>query len=311
MLLIVTPNPALDRTMVVPHLQPGHKHRAERVLVAAGGKGLNVARAANTLGQPLRVCAPLGGITGQYISHLVRDEEDFDARWSWHKSGETRTCVLLVDPHASDATPLNEHGPTLNEQDWLDFVGIVLTYAPAAALAAICGSLPPGVSPAELARLIHSLADADCYAIVDTSGESLLAALHARPYAIKVNREELGAVLSMPVETLEQAATALATVRDRGIALAVVSLGAQGALAASDEGMCHVALPPIEIISTVGSGDSLLAGLATGLLRGYTLEEAMRLGVACGTADALTIGSGLVEISDVTRLLRETIVTWL
>jgi 1-phosphofructokinase family hexose kinase len=310
MLVIITPNPALDRTMVVPNLRLGHRHRAEQVIVAAGGKGLNVARAARSLGQPLRVCAPLGGITGQFVAHLA-GKEGLDGFWSWHSAGETRTCVLVVDPHAEDATPLDEHGPPLSAEDWLAFVDAALDAASVASMAAICGSLPPGVPPSAAGELVRALGRVGCQVVVDTSGPPLAAAIEAQPYGLKVNGAELSAALSRPIAGPEQAAAALAEVRARGVALAVVSLGEQGALAANEAGTCHATPPPLEVVSTVGSGDSLLAGLLTGLRRGYTLDEALRLGVACGAADALTIGGGVVDHPDLPRLLAETTGEWL
>jgi 1-phosphofructokinase family hexose kinase len=289
---------------------PGGVYRAERVLVAAGGKGLNVARAAHSLGQPLRVCAPLGGLSGQMLAQLAT-EEGISGRWSWYDGGDTRTCVLVVDPTGSDATALNEPGPPLAPDAWQAFAATALDAATTADLVLSSGSLPPGVPPQALADLLHDLAAAGRRVLVDTSGAALRAALSAAPYGIKVNGSELGAVLHRPVASIEEAATALADLRARGIALAMVSLGAQGALAATDEGVCHAEPPAIQAVSTIGAGDSLLAGLATGLLRGEPLPEALRLGVACGAADALSIGGGLLLPGDLERLHAATHVRWL
>ncbi|NJN65547.1 MAG: hexose kinase [Chloroflexaceae bacterium] len=311
MLLVVTPNPALDRTMVIPNLRLGHRHRAEQVIVAAGGKGLNVARAARTLGPSPRVCAPLGGITGQFVAHLA-GAEGLEGYWSWHSAGETRTCVLVVDPQGEgqDATPLDEHGPPLSSEDWLAFVDVTLRAAAVASLATICGSLPPGVPPLAAGDLVRALTRVGCQVVVDTSGPSLAEAIAAQPYGVKVNHAELSKALAMPIESMPQAIAALAAVRARGVALAVVSLGEQGALAANETGTCRATPPPLKVVSTVGSGDSLMAGLVVGLLRGYALDEALRLGVACGAADALTIGGGLIDHPDLPRILAETTVEW-
>jgi 1-phosphofructokinase family hexose kinase len=310
MLLILTPNPAIDRTLLIPGMQPGGVYRAERVLVAAGGKGLNVARAAHSLGQPLQVCAPLGGLAGQMLAQLAA-EEGLAGRWSWHPDGETRTCVLVVDPQGSDATALNEPGMPLTPAAWQAFAAVALDAAAAAELVVSSGSMPPGVPPDALTNLLRALAASGRRVIVDTSGAALQTALEAAPYGIKVNGSELGAVLNRPVASLDDAATALADLRARGIALAMVSLGAAGALAATDEGTCHAQPPAIHAISTIGAGDSLLAGLATGLLRGEPLPEALRLGVACGAADALSIGGGLLEPTELARLHAATSVRWL
>lgn len=310
MLLCLTPNPALDRTLVIPALRFGGVYRAERVLVAPGGKGLNVARAARTLGQPLRVCAPLAGLTGQLVAHLAT-AEGIDARWSWCAGGETRVCVLVVDPQASDATALNEPGWALTPDDWQAFVAAALAAAAEAQLVTLSGSLPPGVPPAGLADLVRQLGAAGHRVIVDSSGAALQAALDSQPYGLKVNSSELSAALALPISNPQEAVPALAALRERGIALAAVSLGAQGAVAASDEGIGWACPPTIEIISSIGSGDSLLAGLSSGLLRGQSLQHALCLGVTCGAADALTIGGGLIDLADVERLLSATTFQWL
>lgn len=309
MLLTVTPNPALDRTMVIPELRLGLVHRAERVLIMAGGKGMNVARAAHKLGQPLQVCALLGGRTGQQVAALAF-EEGLRGRWSWH-SGETRTCVLVVDPRGGDATVLNEKGPNVNAHDWRNFVNVVSELAHETTLATISGSLPPNISPADMTDLVTTLSHAGCRAIVDSSGAALGAALEARPFGVKVNSTELGTVLGLPLGNRAEALAALQELRTRGIALGVVSLGADGALALDDTGAYYVRPPACEIVSSVGSGDSLLAGLATSLLRGEPLGEALRLGVACGTADALTIGGGLLDLPEVERIRTATVVEFL
>ncbi|NJN16073.1 MAG: hypothetical protein HC822_07200 [Oscillochloris sp.] len=204
MLVIITPNPALDRTMVFEGLQLGAVHRTAEVLVAAGGKGLNVARVARTLSIPALVCAPLGGSTGDQVAQLAAAEQ-IVGQWYRHRSGETRTCVLLVDRRADDATALNEAGPTLSAADWAGFAASVQTAADKAQLCVVAGSLPAGVEAAALGTLLQDLAAAAKPVIVDTSAAALEAALATRPFGVKVNGSELSAALGMPVETVAEA----------------------------------------------------------------------------------------------------------
>lgn len=302
MLLIITPNPALDRTMILPGLRLGAVLRAERVLVMAGGKGLNVARAAKSLGTSLRVCAPLGGLTGQMVAEAAA-AEGLEGRWSWHQAGETRTCVLLIDPQGDDTTALNERGPVLAAYDWQGLVETILSASVGCKLATISGSLPPGITPNKLGDLIEGLEALGLSALVDTSGLALNAAIAARPYGLKVNAVELGAALGCTIDSPAQAAQSLAELRGQGISLAAVSLGPLGAVAADASGTWWARPPSIKSLSSVGCGDSLMAGLATGLLRGQALPAALVLGVACGSADALTIGGGLIDLPEVTRLM--------
>jgi 1-phosphofructokinase family hexose kinase len=300
LLLIITPNPALDRTMIVPGFAPGAVLRAERVIVAAGGKGLNVARAAKALATPTLICGPLGGFTGQMVAQHTA-AEGLEGVWSWHQAGETRTCILVVDPQGGDATALNEQGPELSLNDWQSFAGMVLASSTACKLAAVSGSLPPGVRPTWLAALIDQLKEHDRQTIIDTSGEALAGAIEARPYGLKVNGHELGTLLGRSVATVGEAVEALAQVRALGIELACVTLGALGAVAANTAGCWWATPPAVEAVSSVGSGDSLLAGLASGLLGDLPLPEALALG-ACGTADALTVGGGLIDPAVVAEL---------
>jgi 1-phosphofructokinase family hexose kinase len=309
MIVIITPNPALDRTMVIHHLRLGQRHRAQHVLVAAGGKGLNVARAAQTLKQPFIISAPLGGLTGQLVAHLSK-EEGFECRWSWHSAGETRTCILLVDPDMNDATPLDEHGPSLSSNDWLAFVDTILDIARHTSFAAICGSLPPSVPAENLTELIHTLKDRRIRTIVDTSKQALTAAIEAQPYGIKGNNDELSTNLALPITTVAEAVQAGKALRAQGIELAVITMGAEGAIATNSHGTCIVRPPLLKIVSTVGSGDSLLAGLMTRLEQGAPLDIALQHGVACGSADALTIGGGLIHMHDVDRIQATTTIEW-
>jgi 1-phosphofructokinase family hexose kinase len=308
MLLIITPNPALDRTMVFPGLRLGTVRRTDNVLVAAGGKGLNVARVARTLGQPAMVCAPLGGHTGEQVAHLAA-EEGLLGRWTSLSAGETRTCVLVVDPLAEDATALNESGPPLDPADWADFTADVLDTSASADLCLLAGSLPPGIAAGQLGDLLAELRSRGRRTIVDSSGAGLAAAVAARPYGVKVNCDELGVLLGRTVGAPPEAAAALAELRARGVALAAVSLGAQGCVAADESGVWYARPPLVHAVSSVGSGDALLAGLATALLRGLPLPEALRLGVACGSANVLMVGGGRLEPAEVQRLSAETTVS--
>jgi 1-phosphofructokinase len=302
MLLIITPNPALDRTMIVGGLRLGAVHRTSEVAVAAGGKGLNVARAARALGQAALVCGPLGGHTGEQVAHLAA-EEGLLCRWSNHGGGETRTCVLVVDASgASDATVLNEVGPPMSARGWMTFAAEVLEASASADLCAVAGSLPPGVPATALGALIRTLAERGRRVLADTSGQALAAALSARPWGLKVNAGEAGELLDAPILDVPAAEWAVGELRARGLELAAVSLGAQGCVAADASGTWWARPPAVEAQSTVGSGDSLTAGLLTGLLRGQPLPEALCLGVACGAADALTPSPGQITPETVARL---------
>lgn len=301
MLLIITPNPALDRTMVFRGLRLGAAHRTDHVLVSAGGKGLNVARVARTLRQAALVCGPLGGHTGEQVAHLAA-EEGLLCRWTSHGAGETRTCVLLVDPETADGTALNEIGPPLGPRNWADFAADVLDASASADLCLVSGSLPPGPRPEALGALMQQLGARGRRVVVDTSGPALAAAAAARPWGLKINGTEAGDLLGRTVDDVAAADGAVRELRGRGIALAAVSLGALGCVVAHADGAWWARPPAVAVQSSVGSGDALMAGMMIALLRGQPLPEALRQGVACGTADALTPGPGLIDLGEVARL---------
>jgi 1-phosphofructokinase family hexose kinase len=306
MLLTVTSNPTIDRTLYVPHLTIGAVHRTTGVHLAAGGKGLNVTRAARSLGCEVLATGPLAGLAGQIVADLAL-AEGLRADWSWLSTGETRTCSL-INHDAGDTTVINEQGPVVLAEDWTAFAGHVSQLARKVNAVAFSGSLPLGVNPTVLATLAGALAEAGQTVYVDTSGPALAAVLaQPRRLSIKVNQGELAAALGLeindePVERLIEASRQLLVA---GAALVVVTLGNQGALAVAAEQAWYARIPPIQTISTVGSGDSLLAGLAVAQLKGKKLQAALAFGVACGSANAMSSLPGRFELSQVEALLQQ------
>jgi len=307
-LLTITPNPPLDRTLYVPQLTVGKVHRARQVHQAAGGKGLNVMRVAQVLGCQAFTSGPLAGRAGQIYADLAKAEgiEDY---WYWLSRGETRTC-LLINHQTSDATVINEPGPPISAADWQGFATHVQKLAEPVRALTFAGSLAPGLKAGALAALARSLVRPDRAVYLDTSGPPLAAAL-ARPdgLAIKVNRIELGAALGRELDDAVRLVEAGRILLARGAALVVITLGAGGAVAVTPAGSWRGTAPPVEVVSTVGSGDSFLAGLAVARLRGNSIDRALRQAVACGAANALTRLPGQIDLATVERLLRETAAT--
>lgn len=304
MLLAVTPNPTIDRTLRVPVLTVGAVQRATQVRLGAGGKGLNVARVAGILGSPVLATGPLAGKAGQIVADLAA-AEGLAADWFWLSQGETRTC-LLINHDAGDATVINEPGPNVSPQDWAGFGRHAQRLAQQAQAVAFSGSIPLGVDPESPGGLARAVAAGGQPVYVDTSGPALEAVL-AQPQglSIKINQMELAAGLNLaaerpPTEWLIEAGQTLLA---RGAALVVVTRGGQGALAIAPEGIWQAAPPAIELVSTVGSGDSFLAGLAVARLRGQPIQQALALGVACGSANALGDMPACFERSQVDGLL--------
>lgn len=300
MLLTVTPNPAIDRVLIVPGFRYSDVCRVVERVDSAGGKGFNVTRAVRTLGIPVRTCALLGGENGRQIAALAQ-AEGLEGAWGWLSAGESRICLLITDPAARDHLTINEIGPTVNPADWTQFMELVWRQARDAVFIAISGSVPPGVTPAQYIDLVRGLLPAT-FVCIDTSGPTLAAAFDLPVDLLKINMHELSAALGQMIETPDQARAAAATVLDRGPRRVIVTLGARGAVAVDAHGAWHAHTPPIDPISPVGSGDAALAGIIATLHNGGSLAEALRMGVACGAANTLMVGAGRLRREDVMRL---------
>ncbi len=292
--LVVTPNPAIDRRIHVAQLDVSEVNRAARVENGAGGKGLNVVRASLTLGYGAIAIAPLGGHTGHLFAELAA-AEGLDTDWYWLESGDTRISMLITHDN-SDTTVINEPGPVLTKKDQSEFLAHVRRSANKSGAIAFAGSFPPGVVAAEFCALARSLALPERKVYLDTSGEVLqLALVQPDGLCIKVNRTELAAGLQQPLLKIGQVIKAGKMVLARGAALVIVTLGCEGAIVLAPEGCWQASSPTVTAASTVGSGDALLAGFAVSLLNGSSIEDALKLGVACGAANAMSHLPGRFE----------------
>lgn len=306
MILCVTPNPAVDRTLIVDRLALGEIHRVRESIVAAGGKGLNVARTLRTLGGEPRCAGFLGGHSGRLLADLAAGE-GLPGEWTWI-AGETRTCVIVVEPAHRDATVVNELGPAVTSADWQRLADQVVDAASGAAAVCLSGSLPPGSAPADYAALLGRLRDAGRPVWADTSGPALGAVLAVAGVGIKVNGAEAGAILGAPIAGEREALDAARMLRGQTGAPVVLTLGAQGALLASANGCWHAQPPPIQVVSTVGSGDAFLAGLVHALAGGAAEPGALARAAAVGAANACSAGGGRIDLDLVHDLLGRTIV---
>jgi len=287
MIICITPNPAIDRTIILPSLVLGSVHRAERVIVAAGGKGLNVARAIHTLGGESLCMGFAGGHAGRLLAELAQTE-GLNSSWTWTDS-ETRTCTILVSQN-TDATEIDEPGMPVSKSDWKRLQRDIRKYGSSAGLVCVSGSLPPDSSTDDLRGLSSMLVNAGKQVWVDTSRAALNAALTYPGICIKVNGDEIGASLGFEVKDVISAKRALMLLRERGLTACVITLGAVGALLATKEESWHAQGPRVRMVSTVGSGDSFLGGLVSALDGGKDWPEALRDAVAAGTANVLSAG---------------------
>ncbi len=304
MIFCISPNPALDHTLVVPAFKQGTVLRAQSSLFATGGKGPNVARASQILGAKTRSFCFLGGRTGKTVADLAQ-QEALEGHWTWIE-GETRTCVIVADGTTGEATVINEPGPKVTTSDWLRLNQSVLATIDDASDVCFSGSLPPN-SPMDMyVQLIEAVRDAGKRVWVDTSGAPLHAALPIKGITIKINGDEAGEILDKTVDTPELAVAAALEFRERGTGNVVITLGKDGAVMVDADHHWWAKPPVITVKDPIGSGDSFLAGLVSAIASGHTSDVALKRAVAAGAANATTVGGGDFPIETFNQILAET-----
>jgi 1-phosphofructokinase family hexose kinase len=313
MILTVTLNAALDRTLSVPNFESGRRHRASDALTLPGGKGVNIARALRNLGQPVIATGLAGGRTGISIIEQLTGEgilNDFV-----RIADESRTSTAVVDPTSMQQTEINEYGPSVGDAELALLMEKLAYLSKGADIVVLAGSLPRDVPDDFYAVLTEALARPDLPIVVDAPGPALRAALPADPWLVSPNAREAEEVVGNEFSDDEDKAVG---------AEALCSLGARSALV-HDEGGCVARVSDAggdgarrtlraridvrsDVVSTVGSGDAFLAGYLAGTYEGADADEALRRAVASGAASTRLLGAGVLDRADVDALAREVVV---
>lgn len=278
LIVTVTPNPSVDRTLEIGRIERGAVLRATSTRIDAGGKGVNVTRALVASGLESIAVLPLGGADGEVLSRLLVDGGTPHRPVSTNAG--TRTNITLSEPDGT-VTKVNAPGARLDVDELDALVDETVRALPGAAWLVLCGSLPDNAPVGFYATLTRRGHEAGVKVAVDTSGAPLEAALAARPDLIKPNLAELAELVRRPLAGMDGVITAAEQVRLAGVGAVLVSLGAHGALLV-DGGEAVLAIPPaVAARSDVGAGDTLLAGF---LAAGGTGPGALRTGVAWAAA---------------------------
>lgn len=293
-ILTLTLNPAIDQTVILDALVPGSVHRAGAVHSHAGGKGVNVASCLADWDLPVIAVGILGADNAASFDQLFARKGITDR--FLRIPGETRTNLKLLDRRSGDTTDINLPGLAVTRES-LDAVRETLLDHAAGAFVVLAGSLPGALPGSTYANLAGRLKARGARVLLDASGPSLAAALaagpDALPYAVKPNRHELEEWAGRPLPTLDDVRAAASDLRERGIPVVVVSLGAEGALFLTDEGVLHAEPPAIAVASTVGAGDALVAGLVAASVAGLDLERLARLATAFAAGKLTREGANL------------------
>lgn len=317
--LTVTLNAAIDTTLTISTLEAGASYTAHDVLKLPGGKGLNVARVLRLLGVEVQATGLTGGAAGEFITTNLR-AAGITPRFATIEA-PSRTCTAVVELERHRVTEVNEPGPAITVAEATRFLDTFAALVEEASLVVFSGSLPPGLPRDYYALLLERAHAAGVPSVLDTSGEALEAGINAMPLLVKPNAKEARALLGLEVHNAEDALRAGALLMQRGARLVAVTLGADGVVLVSERGAWWAHAAVQRPVSTVGCGDAFIGGFVAALCQaveggeGPTIEaavgredvlvRALILGTACGAANALSLGAGIINPDDLDRFRHE------
>jgi 1-phosphofructokinase family hexose kinase len=305
MIITVTLNAAIDKTLAVPNFRLGRRHRATEQTAMAGGKGVNVARALKALGQPVIATGVAGGPTGtRIIEHLTEEAilNDFV-----RIREESRTSTAVVDPTNGEQTEINERGPTVSEAELELFVDKLLYLAKGAGVCVFAGSLPGGVDAGLYGTLVDEMRRLGVTTVLDSEGEPLRLGTRQGPSVVSPNELEAEELVGHEFADDEDRQRGVHEMLGIGAREAIMTLPA-GCLALLGDGerrLYSATLEPLEPVSAVGSGDAFLAGYVAARYGGRPPEDCLRFAVACGAESTQHFGAGRLDPREVGRLLGE------
>jgi 1-phosphofructokinase family hexose kinase len=303
-ILTVTLNAAVDRTVAVPNFRLARRHRAVESRTVAGGKGINVARALSLLDRPVIATGFVGGSAGTRVLEQLHEESvltDFI-----RIAAETRINLAVIDPTSGDQTEINERGPAVSPEEVKKLFDRIGYLASGAKICVLAGSLPPGAGDDLYARLIADLVRRGVPVVLDAEGEAMLAGVRAGASMVTPNEREAEELVGQEFADSNDLAQGLAELVRLGASEAAITRP-EGCVATVGEGserrLLEIHTEPLEPVSTVGSGDAFLAGYVAARYDGHSAEECLAYGVACGAESTQHFGAGMVDRNQVERLL--------
>jgi 1-phosphofructokinase family hexose kinase len=304
MIITVTLNAAIDKSLAVPNFRIGRRHRTVEQRTMAGGKGVNIARTLKTLGQPVIATGFAGGATGTHIVEQLTEESILNDFVRIREESRTNTSVL--DPTTGDQTEINERGPSVTEREVEQFREKLLYLARGAAIVVFAGSLPRGLEPDLYASLIRDLERLEVTTVVDTDGEPLHQAVRAEPDVVSPNVIEAEELIGHEFAGEHERSLAVAEIAALGPREAIMTLP-DGCLAQvvidGQRLLKRASIEQREPIARRGSGDAFLAGYLAARYEGRSPDQCLRFGVACGAESTGRLGAGLIDPREARRLM--------
>jgi 1-phosphofructokinase family hexose kinase len=305
-IITVTLNAAIDKTLEVPNFRLGRRHRSVEGRTLAGGKGVNVARAIKRLGQPVVATGFAGGATGTRIVEALTDESILNDFVRIREESRTNTAVL--DPTTGEQTEINEPGPEVAPGEVELFVDKLLYLAQGAQLVVFAGSLPRGIEPDLYAHLVRELRRLGVTTVIDSDGEPLRLAARAEPAVVSPNELEAEELVGHEFNDVDDRARAVAEMTRLGAGEAIMTVPDGCYAHVHEEGgpaLYRVLVEEQEARSSIGSGDAFLAGYVAARYAGRATVDCLRFGVACGAESTQHFGAGIIDPTRVEKLLGE------
>ncbi|MFQ3550306.1 MAG: 1-phosphofructokinase family hexose kinase, partial [Armatimonadota bacterium] len=287
----------------VSKLLPNDTNRVTKVEEDAGGKGINCSRMLKELGGQTKAVAFLGGDSGEYIKLvLTKSEIPFI---SIETQAPTRTTVAVEELASVPPTTFNEPGGPIHHKELVDLLEVVKDVSRESSYVLFGGSVPLGLNHDIYKVLIQIAENSGAKAVLDADGEALVEGIKSKPFMIKPNWQEAERLLNTSFESKSDVVRGAFEIAKMGIELVIISLGKQGCVACYEDFVYDVSSPMVKPQSTIGSGDSLIAGVLYGLENGMNIEDCLKLGSACGAATAMTNGTEIGNKKDVDKLINQ------
>lgn len=296
MITTITLNPSIDKRYVVDNFKIGGVFRVKEMQQTPGGKGLNVTRVINQIGEPVAATGFLGGKNGEFIKESL-NRLGIPNSFITIK-GEIRSCIAILSSYGSQ-TEVLESGPEISEIEIERFYERYKELIKRSSIIIASGSLPKSVPIDMYKDLITLSKKRGIKFILDTSGKALIEGIKAQPYLIKPNKEELEAIVGSKINSEEDLILWGKELCNNGIEIVVISLGGEGSLVFHKKSIYRVKVPKVELVNPVGSGDAMVAGFAVAIKRGFDIKEMISFASACGTANAMEEETGYVNLKNV------------
>ncbi len=303
MILTVTLNAAIDKRYVVTNFELGEVNRVKECAYTPGGKGLNVSKPASIYGAEVVATGFVGGHAGDYIAEALKD---FGVKSDFYRlSAESRTCINIWDESKQQQTEFLEPGFTVSDEDFNEFLKHFTSLVIKADVVSISGSVPKGLDGTAYQRMISIVKQQGKPVILDTSGALLEQGIKSAPTMVKPNIDEIRMLTGSRCETREELVEAAKKIHSQGVEVVVISLGADGSIAVTKDGVFKASVPKIDAVNTVGCGDSMTAGFAIGFEQGLPIEKTHQLASAISAAAALREETGFFVKEDMEKIYKE------